>query len=485
MAFTFNTIIERLTIFLLYLSIARRTNEYNYLDKCWQKSYKIAGKMISCPKIILMRKVVMMQTGKETENRLLFLDNLRLFLVLCVVLEHSSHAYTHMMWWPVSDYVKSHVAGWLSAFTDAFAMPILFYIAGYFAIPTILKKGITAFYIGKLKRLGIPWLVCIMTICPIVPLVFHYTRNNFSFSMSYWELWRDIMLNAFEFDVGIIYSMNELMKHNLFYQRYMWFLSLLLLFFLLFGIVYAINSSWFKQITDSEPTGTPNVRSTLKILISVGGLTVLCSFATVGAMFSLAPELSNPEPLFTFGNIIQFRPSRLFFFIIYFILGILTFKYKWIERGTFPGHFQTWLIAFCVSTVAFFCARHLMVNGPDNLEEIFGAVFFLTLNFLSISVLGLSVSLALKHWNRPTRINQNLAASSYNIYLAHYPFVIVFQLILLDVPGLSGLVKFGMVAGLSIFCSYLFSEFVTRPRPKIAGSLAVSLFVIMVLVVRP
>jgi hypothetical protein len=36
-------------------------------------------------------------------------------------------------------------------------------------------------------------------------------------------------------------------------------------------------------------------------------------------MFSLAPELSNPEPLFTFGNIIQFRPSRLFFFIVYFI----------------------------------------------------------------------------------------------------------------------------------------------------------------------
>lgn len=426
-----------------------------------------------------------MAVRKETEYRLVFLDNLRLFLVLCVVLEHSSHAYTHMTWWPVADFAKSNIAAWLSAFTDAFVMPFLFYIAGYFAIPAIRKKGVKAFYIGKLKRLGIPWLICILTVCPVVPLVFHYTRNNFTFSVSYWELWRDIMRNAFEFDVGIIYSMNELMKNNLFYQRYMWFLSLLLLFFLIFGILYSMNSSWFKPITHSEPTGAPNVWSSLKILISVGVLTVLSSFATVGAMFSLAPELSNPEPLFTLGNIIQFRPSRLFFFVVYFILGVLTFKYKWIERGKFPGHFQTWLIASCASAIAFFYARHLMVNGPDNLEEISGAAFFFALNFLSISVLGLSIALALKYWNRPTENIRNLAASSYNIYLAHYLFVIGFQLILLAVPGLPGFLKFGIVSGLSILCSYLFSKFIIKPWPRASVFLAVCLFIIMVLVVHP
>jgi hypothetical protein len=126
-----------------------------------------------------------------------------------------------------------------------------------------------------------------------------------------------------------------------------------------------------------------------------------------------------------------------------------------------------------------------MVNGPDNLEKIFGAVFFLALNFLSISILGLSISLALKHWNRPTEMNQNLAASSYNIYLAHYLFVIVFQLILLAVPGLPGLLKFGIVSGLSILCSYLFSQFIIKPWPRTSVSLAVCLFIIMVLVVHP
>lgn len=418
------------------------------------------------------------------ETRSVFWDNMRLFLVLCVVVEHSSHAYTQMIWWPVSDFAKSNPAAWLSSFSDAFAMPLLFFIAGYFAIPSILKKGAAAFMVGKLRRLGIPWLVCILTVCPIVPMVYQYTRNNQSLSMSYWELWRTLMQNALNFDVGIIYSMNDLMHNLQFYQRYMWFLSLLVLFFSIFGAVYSIKKSWLKPVSKFEPSKAPTVMSTLKILISVGALTVLGSFSTVGALFALAPELSNPEPLFTLGNIIQFRPSRLFFYIVYFVFGVLTFKYKWIERGKFPGHMPTWLIAFVLVVIGFYYARHQMVNGPEELEEIYGATYFFALNFLTITTLGLFTSLVIKYWNRPTAFNQRLAANSYHIYLAHYLFVIVFQLALSAVAGLPGFVKFGFVSGLSILCSYLVSQFVIRPYPRVAAAMAFGLFMVMVLVIK-
>ena len=126
-----------------------------------------------------------------------------------------------------------------------------------------------------------------------------------------------------------------------------------------------------------------------------------------------------------------------------------------------------------------------MVDGPDHLEEIFGAVFFLTLNFLSISILGLAISLARTYWNRPTEMSRNLAASSYNIYLAHYLFVIGFQLILLTVPGLPGLLKFGIVSGLSILCSYLFSQLFIKPWPRASVALAFGLLIIMVLGIHP
>ena len=173
-------------------------------------------------------------------------------------------------------------------------------------------------------------------------------------------------------------------------------------------------------------------------------------------------------------------------FVIYFIFGILTFKKKWIERGRFPGHLPTWIISFGIILIAFFYARNLMMSGPEDLKKVFGPVlFWLCLNFLTITTLGLLASLALKYWNRPSAVNRSLASNSYNIYLAHYPFVIVFQLVLLTVPGMSGLLKFGIVSALSILCSYIACEFVIKPFPRTAAAVVFISFILMALVIRP
>jgi hypothetical protein len=422
---------------------------------------------------------------KGTGNRLVFFDNLRFLIVLFVVLQHSGNAYGNLGWWPVVDKNTSIVAEWLNAFIDAFAMPLLFYIAGYFAVPVINKKGAAAFLSGKLKRLGAPWLICILTICPIVPLVYHYTRDGFTVSASYWDLWVAVMKNAAEFDIGIIASMNRLMETNQFYQRYMWFLSVLIVFFVIFSAVYRLKSSWLKPFDKPAAPAAPSVLRTLGILVSVGFLTFFCSSLVVGAVLFSTPDLVTPEPFFTLGNIVQFRPSRLFLFITYFTFGILTFKYKWIERNKFPGHRPTWVISFVIILIAYFCARDLMINGPEELKSTLGPmVFWFCLNFLTISTLGLATSLALKYWNRPTAINQNLASNSYNMYLAHYLFVLVFQLVLLSLPAWPGLVKYGLTSVFSIMCAYMACQFLLKPFPRITAVSAIGLFAVMVFVIR-
>ena len=426
-----------------------------------------------------------MSSAAPAGNRIIFLDNLRLFLVLCVVVEHSTNAYSGLSWWPAADTSSSVLVNRLGAFTDTFAMPLLFYIAGYFAVPVIAKKGVGVFLKGKLKRLGIPWLICIVTICPIMPLIYHYTRDNFTLSMGYWDLWLDVMKHGAEFNTRLIFSMNELMQNNQFYQRYMWFLSLLLAFFFIFSAIYSVKKSWF--ISSDRPAApvTPSVRSTLAMFGIVGGLSVITSFAMVGLAFFVDPELSNPEPLFTLGNVVQFRPSRIFPFMIYFVLGILTFKNKWIERGRFPGHLPTWLISFAVTLIAFFYSLNLMQNGSEELKDLAPPLYFFFLNFLTISTLGLFSSLALKYWNRPTAVNRNLSSNSYNIYLAHYPFVIALQLILLKISELSSLLKFGIVFVLSIFCTYIVCQYMIKPYPRLSAVLALCLFVAMVLIIHP
>ena len=208
--------------------------------------------------------------------------------------------------------------------------------------------------------------------------------------MSYWNLWVTLLKKAAELNVGVIVSMNELLVNNQFYQRYMWFLSLLLLFFFVFSILYTLKRSWFEPIDEPVTPETPGIWPTLKLLLTIGLLTAVCSSAMVAAMLILVPKLSNPEPFFSLGNIIQFRPSRIFFFIIYFILGIITYKNKWIERGGFPGHMKTWTVAFTILLIAYSFVHHRMLYGPEDLREPTGALFFIILNFLTIATLGFS-----------------------------------------------------------------------------------------------
>ncbi|MGD8563441.1 MAG: acyltransferase family protein [Desulfarculaceae bacterium] len=418
-------------------------------------------------------------------KRLIFFDNLRYLLVLFVVVEHSANAYNGLNWWPVAESEASFLAQGLSAFSDVFAMPLLFYIAGYFALPNLQKKGVSGFLVGKLKRLGIPWLVCILTICPILPLIYHYTRNGLSLSQSYGDLWLELMHKALEFNVGVIPSLNQLMASNQFYQRYMWFLSLLLLFFLGFALLYALGREWLDAPDKAWEKRSATARSTLVMLLCIGGLTTLLSFPSVGLMMALTPKLHNPEPFFSLGNLIQFRPSRFFFYLIYFGLGVITYRNKWIQRGWFPGNLKTWMVSFALLLAAFLVAVTLLRSAPPELKGIYAPVYFFVLNFLCAACLGLSLAWGLRYWNHPNARDRSLAANSYNIYLSHYVFVVTAQLILFPLTAVPATLKFLMVAASSGVLAYVSSRWLISSHPRLAVASAFALLLAMTLGIRP
>ena len=414
--------------------------------------------------------------------RIIFLDNLRCFFVLCVVMEHACHAYRGPGWWPVIDGNPSLPVQFLSAFFDSFTMPLLFFISGYFAIPSMEKKGSGAFISAKLRRLGIPWLVCILTICPVLPLIYHYTRNGFMRTQSYGEIWLEIAKNALSIHIGIIGSMNDLMIENRFYQRYMWFLSLLILFFIIFAVIFHFRKRYFIREITPVRKSAPTVCRTLKLFITVGSLTSFFSFGTFGLIMAFGPETSDSEPLFSFFNIIQFRPSRIFFFIIYFIMGILSYRNKWIAGGKFPGHLKTWSVLFALLLSVLLTTKYLMIPGPGKYRELYEPIYFLFLNFLTISALGFFSSLALRYWNRPNAFNREMAAHSYNIYLSHYLFVIALQLFLVTVPGLPGIMKFFIVSASAVALSFCASRFLLKPFPKLSVAAAFGLLFTMLII---
>ena len=422
------------------------------------------------------------------DNRVVFLDNLRYFSVLCVIILHASPAYIirTSAWWPVIDPDNTLIANILAAFFDAFAMPLLFYIAGFFAIPTIQKKGITLFLKGKLKRLGIPWIICILTINPFTLLIAHYLRNKLTLATSFGDLWLSYIQHFTKFTFRIRSWWSDPVPQ--YFQGYMWFLSMLFVFFLIFALIYKVKRNWFTTINESCKPANASISKTLQFLFLAGFLTFFLSEILI--VFLITPVTREPEAWVSLSGFIELQPSRLFLHIIYFGMGILTYKRKWIERAIFPGHLIAWAISFFILLFSFYYANSLYIqkvilSAPGNLIIIYQTAAFFIRNLLTMSILGLSMALAIRYWNRPARIDRNLASNSYNLYIAHYPIVIVFQLLLFFIPGIPGLIKFGVVSVLSIIFTYLVSQFLIKPFPKLTIILLSIMLVIMFVVIKP
>jgi surface polysaccharide O-acyltransferase-like enzyme len=100
--------------------------------------------------------------------RLVFLDNLRYLMVLLVIVHHAVAAYaataTH---WQVHD-TPFLAADVIRQLLDVFMMPVLFFIAGYLALPSLERKGPWGFLVGKGRRLLVPWALAVLVFVPIM-----------------------------------------------------------------------------------------------------------------------------------------------------------------------------------------------------------------------------------------------------------------------------------------------------------------------------
>lgn len=110
------------------------------------------------------------QRGR-TKERLLFIDYLRGFMVLLVVLEHALLPYANRYAWT---WFFPEIAGG-NAFlevwhlhNDAIMMPFLFFLAGMFVMPSFQRRGFLGFTKERLLRLGVPFVFGVTFITPFL-----------------------------------------------------------------------------------------------------------------------------------------------------------------------------------------------------------------------------------------------------------------------------------------------------------------------------
>jgi peptidoglycan/LPS O-acetylase OafA/YrhL len=104
-------------------------------------------------------------------SRLFYLDHLRVLLTVLVVLHHVAVTYGNIPIWyytePARD-ATGAVLGLFNLFNQAFFMGFFFLIAGYFVPGSYDRKGGRAFLRDRLGRLGIPLLVFLVVLGPVL-----------------------------------------------------------------------------------------------------------------------------------------------------------------------------------------------------------------------------------------------------------------------------------------------------------------------------
>ncbi len=411
-------------------------------------------------------------TSREKKtDRLLFFDNVRSLAVLLVVLFHAAISYSNVVpWWYVVDSSRSQLFDVFIAILAVFVMPVLFFVAGYFALPSLQHKGPADFLKSKFKRLGIPWFFGVFFLVPIMPYVRHYTRSidNGEVALGYWRFWVASMRSSGWFR----YAPLSLLEDR-FYPGYFWFISLLLCFFVVLCLLYEAKKKWLGGSVHSAKAGAASSRSILVRLLLFGCISS-AGFLAVG-------WLSSFESWVIIANVLLFQPANLVLYVCYFSLGAYAFSKRWFANAHPLGRLTTWGSVCFLLSIGYLIVVKKALAGPTKELAI---AFAFSHSFLCLAFVGVLISLALRYWNRPSAIGQRLASNSYNIYLVHLPIVVAFQLLLASWQG-PALVKFAIVAICSVLLSYGISRHVIKKSHLLAVIGLVVLFALMSILIRP
>ena len=396
-------------------------------------------------------------------------------MIVFVVLLHAAASYgTIGRYWLVGDAVANTTFFDITmGIIDVFAMPVLFFIAGYFALPNIQKKGTGVFLKDKFIRLGIPLLIGVIFIVPVITYIYHYKHLGGKPLLNYGQFWINWMKMASEFHTGFSNPTTLTISFN--HAAY-WFISLLLFFFIVFGIIFAVKKRFFPSSSMQKKT-----HSGKKMLLVILFFSLLSIIISVSATMLPSPF---PNPWVVIAGVLQFQLWRLPVYIIYFILGIYAFSRKWfVKDNNFPGHPLLWLSVCIILCLGYLIALRNVMSNQTNTGLIVTVIFLGS--FLRATFLIIFTNIAFRYWNRPHKINESLAANSYNIYLVHLPLVVVLQLLLFNLAGTSSLIKFGIVFFVSFLMSYAISKYAIKPHPRLSMVAVVVMFLLMVIFVYP
>lgn len=367
--------------------------------------------------------------------RLLFIDNLRTFLISLVLLHHLSITYGAAGSWY---YNEARLEGLdflpmlLFVVTNqSFFMGLFFLISAYFTVPSLDRKGAGKFLKDRLIRLGIPILIFFFVLSPLT--VFLAVRAGGNTDLSF---------------------LNFLREGQGFGFGPMWFVEALLLFSLVYLAVRYFSSKKTAETSNSIPLPKDGI-----ILLFALGMGLLSFVVRIWL-----PVGWSLQPFgFQFPHFVQY--------ISLFMVGLLAYRNNWLEQISFQRGIR-WFVAaqgliFIVFPALFFLSG-LATGGSS--DAFVGGFHWQSLSYsVWEQVTGVSLIMGLiaifrKRWNLQGTTARRLSDSAYAAYLIHPPILVGIALVFRDMH-LHPIFKFVLLAPLA----WLFVFFLANLVRKLPG----------------
>jgi len=350
------------------------------------------------------------------------LDYLRAFIVVLVLVHHAVLAYA-MMWpgqprtfqilpAPIVDPQRFAGFDLLAIFNDTFFMALMFLLSGLFVWPSLARKGAAKFLCERMLRLGVPFVVAAGLLMPLAYYPSYAVTGGEPGFAGYARAW---------FSLGSWPSGPA------------WFISLLLVFDAIAAAIYALRS---KRTMVAKAPWLLTLQERPSVLVAL--------LVAASALVYIPLELAfGADRWFSFGPF-ALQASRPLLYATYFLAG------AWIGAsgstsgclGRDTGVARQWPIWLAAGLAAYLLRLVVVIvlilpvakahqPLPLGVRLLNDLTVALCCGTISVALLAVFRRFAISH--RPAF--DSLSASSYGMYLVHYPIVVWLQFALLAVAA--------------------------------------------------
>ena len=361
--------------------------------------------------------------------RLLYIDNLRVFTIALVVLQHAAVTYSGLGSWYYKESAPLGQAEFLvfglgQSHAQAFFMSLFFLIAGYFVPASFERKGPRAFLLDRLYRLGVPLLVYIFVLHPLLVKILKPELNVGSY----------ILWGLRTFDI-------------LSWTGPLWFAEALL--------VFTVAAMPFLR---GLRRGTAP---------AVAGVPAATIWALVALITAAAFGIRLVWPVGTSFANLQFCYFAAY--IVAFAVGVLAGARGWLDRISFRSAKRWLLAAFALGLPLWLCA---MVaggarEGRPNIDGGMAAgpfLYALWESFFCVAFIVALLGIAREKLNFQKPWMRFLADNTFGVYIFHAIVLVLVSLALKPV-ALSAIPKFAIVSLLALAGSFLVTWAVRQIPP--------------------